>query len=56
MYEVGQTLVVELNYPGHVLPMYIEEIEADGTLFCIDSDGQDYSIEPSEFDRILTVS
>jgi hypothetical protein len=42
---VGKCITVELGPEGSVFPVVVDEIDNEGTLWLIDNDGQEYSID-----------
>lgn len=51
---VDATLTYDMGFHRHV-QVYVDQIDEDGTMWVIDSDGQDYEIGPQHYDNILSV-
>lgn len=53
-FKLDSVLVYDMGFHRHV-PVYVDQIDDDGTIWAVDSDGQDYEIGPSDYQNILSV-
>lgn len=53
--QVGDTLTLEIAL-DRCIAVYVEEIDSNGTLWCLDSDGRDWEVPPNRHDRIMRVN